>query len=283
MRGQWVRLKMATGRQTISGMARGKTRRASPVFAIRNKHYFPIFSHLVVLNDAVRYLYLRNMEEATMPNTSRFCLMAVLAMAELWAQSSSSVRIGPAVIMGDMNNYSAGLRFKRWRAGHLIAWDKFDAPGKVGVYNASLQLEKMAALQVDGAQSVSIVSADMTRHGEIVASGVATQQDGAKARFLAVISSSGSGTRMVRTEPYLAQYICAADDGSVWTVGEERTETGAVRQSGLRSSDSTALRKGCCGASQAESSFMANGCHSADQFTLPSSSATAAQCSSTRM
>jgi hypothetical protein len=179
-----------------------------------------------------------------MPNTSRFCLMAVLAMTELWAQSGSSVRIGPAVVMGDMNNYSAGLRFKRWRAGHLIAWDKFDAPGKVGVYNASLQLERMAVLQVDGAQSVSIVSADMTRHGEIVASGVATQQDGAKARFLAVISSSGSVTRMVRTEPYLAQYICAADDGSVWTVGEERSETGEVRQSGFAVLRQYSLEKG---------------------------------------
>ena len=156
-------------------------------------------------------------------------LLATIVSA---AQSSSSIRLGRATVVGDMNNFSAGLPFTQWRSGHLIAWSKSEeVVGKIGIYGSNLQLEKFVSFAIDGAESVSIVSVDMTRMGEFVASGVATQH-GAKARFLALISSNGAVNRVVRTEPYLPQYVCADDDGFVWTVGEEWLGPGKVKQSG---------------------------------------------------
>ena len=159
----------------------------------------------------------------------------VLTTASLFAQDFSTVRLGQAAALGSMNNFSGGLHFFRWRNARLVAWDKDHQPtGRIGIYNsnAKLDLEKMVSFPIEHATDVSLVSADMARSGELVASGLATQQDGAVARFLARISPNGTVMKLVRTEPYLPQYICAADDGSVWTVGEEWLGPGSVKQSG---------------------------------------------------
>ena len=163
----------------------------------------------------------------------------VLTTASLFAQDFSTVRLGQAAALGSMNNFSGGLHFFRWRNARLVAWDKDHQPtGRIGIYNsnAKLDLEKMVSFPIEHATDVSLVSADMARSGELVASGLATQQDGAVARFLARISPNGTVMKLVRTEPYLPQYICAADDGSVWTVGEERLFRSATVQFRQRAS-----------------------------------------------
>jgi hypothetical protein len=159
-------------------------------------------------------------------------IVAALTAAALSAQNAPVVRIGPPHFLGAMDNFGAGLPFTRWRSGHMLAWDKQKEPtGKIGIYGVDLRLERIVSFSIERSLDVSIVSVDMTPSGELVASGVATQQDGAKARFLALISSKGILKRMVRTEPYLPQFVCASDD-SVWTVGEEWLGPGRVRQDG---------------------------------------------------
>ena len=158
-------------------------------------------------------------------------VLLLIAAELLSGQKTANLRLGQSDVIGDMTNFSTGFHFVQWRWGHFIAWDKVEQPeGRIAVYNPSLILEKVLSFRIDHADSISIVSADMTRDGKVVASGLARQSDGARARFLALITKEGEIARMVRTEPYLPQYICAADDGNVWTVGEEWLGPGKVKQ-----------------------------------------------------
>lgn len=160
-------------------------------------------------------------------------LCAALFATGLAGQQYSNIEIGPPVQIGSPGNFADHLSFSHWRSGHLLAWDKAKEPvGRIGVYDSQLRLAKMVAVPIEDAALVSIVSVDIAADGNLIASGVATKQDGATARFLAAIPMDGSRLILVRTEPYLSQYICAAGDGSVWTVGEEWRGPGDVKQSG---------------------------------------------------
>jgi hypothetical protein len=167
----------------------------------------------------------------------RYFLLTVLLLvaAELRsAQKTADLRLGQSEVLGDMTNISAGFPFVQWRWGHFIAWDKVEQPeGRIAVYNPSLTLEKVLSFRIDHADSISIVSADMMRDGNVVASGLARQSDGAEARFLALITKEGRLEHVVRTEPYLPQFICADDDGNVWTVGDWYLPTGGLKQNGF--------------------------------------------------
>ena len=163
----------------------------------------------------------------------RYLLLPVLLLlaAELSAQSTANPRLAQSNVVGDMTNISAGFPFVQWRWGHFIAWDKVEQhEGRIAVYNPSLTLEKVLSFRIDHADSISIISADMTRDGKVVASGLARQSDGTEARFLALITKEGQIASIVRTEPYLPQFICADDDGSVWTVGDWYLGTGGLKQ-----------------------------------------------------
>ena len=161
--------------------------------------------------------------------------VVLLLMAELLlAQATTNAHIGPPNLVGDMTNISAGFPFVQWRGEHFIAWHKVKQPeGRIAVYSPKLELEKVISFRIEQADSISIVSADMTPDGKVVASGLARQSDGAQARFIALITNEGKVEHLVRTEPYLPQFICADDEGNVWTVGDWYLPAGDLKQSGL--------------------------------------------------
>ena len=163
-----------------------------------------------------------------------FPILLLLVAAPLSAQKTANLRTEQSEVLGDMTNIDAGFPFFQWRWGRLIAWSKREqTEGRVAVYSPSLMLEKVLSFRIDQADSVAIVSADMTRDGRVVASGLARQSDGTEARFLALITKEGKVEHVVRTEPYLPQFICADDDGNVWTVGDWYLQTGGLKQNGF--------------------------------------------------
>lgn len=158
-------------------------------------------------------------------------VILLLAAELLSAQTTTNVRLGPPTVVGDMTNISAGFPFVQWRGGHFIAWHKVKQPeGRIAVYSPKLELEKIISFRIAQADSISIVSADMMPDGKVVASGLARQSDGVEARFLALVTEEGKVEHVVRTEPYLPQFICADEDGNVWTVGDWYLQNGGLKQ-----------------------------------------------------
>lgn len=157
-----------------------------------------------------------------------------MATVLLSAQKTANLHLGPPNVVGDMTNIPAGFPFVQWRDGHFIAWHKVRQPeGRIAVYSPKLELEQVVSFRIDQADSISIVSADITSDGKVVASGLARQADGAEARFLALITREGKVEHVVRTEPYLPQFICADEDGNVWTVGDWYLPNGGLKQNGF--------------------------------------------------
>ena len=160
--------------------------------------------------------------------------LLLLVAASLSAQKTANLRLEQSEVLGNMTNIDAGFPFFQWRWGHLIAWSKREqTEGRIAAYGPSLTLEKVFSFRIDHADSISIVSADMTRDGNVAASGLARQSDGTEARFLALITKEGKVEHMIRTEPYLPQFICADEDGNVWTVGDWYLPTGGLKQNGF--------------------------------------------------
>jgi hypothetical protein len=163
-----------------------------------------------------------------------FPILLLFVSASLSAQKPANLRLEQSEVVGNMTNIDAGFPFFQWRWGHLVAWSKREqTEGKIAVYGPSLTLEKVLSFRIDHADSISIVSADMMQDGKVAASGLARQSDGTEARFLALITEDGKVEHMVRTEPYLPQFICADQDGNVWTVGDWYLPAGGLKQTGF--------------------------------------------------
>jgi len=161
------------------------------------------------------------------------------ALAALWlvsccaGQGNHDVRLGPETVWGSLEDVDAQLPFHRWSQGHLLAWSKRPASSPVvDVYDSRAQLVRSITLAIPGAATTSITGVDLAKDGSLVVAGISTQADGAKARYLALVSPRGELSRLVRTGAYLAHYVCADEDRTVWTVGDEWTGPGRVKESG---------------------------------------------------
>lgn len=84
------------------------------------------------------------------------------------------------------------------------------------------------------ADSVSITDAAVNRAGNLVVSGGAENQAGVIANFIASIGSDGRLSQVIRTTPFLPIYVCAAEDGTVWSFGIDRDEEGRGIEKSLR-------------------------------------------------
>jgi hypothetical protein len=176
----------------------------------------------------------------------RLALALVVWLASAsFCQEVSHVHIGPDMLWGDLERVNDDLSFHRWSQGRLLAWSRRPSPTpRVGIYDSHVQLMNTVQLEIPGSAAAAITSVDLTRNGNLVLAGIATQADGAKARYVALILHNGRLSSVVRTGAYLAHYICAADDGSVWTVGDEWIGPGEIRQSGYSVLRQYSLRTG---------------------------------------
>lgn len=126
-----------------------------------------------------------------------------------------------------------------WDKGYLVSW------GSIGSHEASPSEPSVVLYDRDGhiaregivwfkdAYSVSITDAAVNRTGGFVVSGGTQNQAGAIANFIASIGTDGRLSQVIRTTPFLPIYVCAADDGTVWTYGFDRDEEGRRVESSL--------------------------------------------------
>jgi hypothetical protein len=127
-----------------------------------------------------------------------------------------------------------------WDKGYLVSW------GSIGSHEASPTEPSVALYDRDGhviregivwfkdANSVSITDAAVNRAGNFVISGGTESQAGAIANFIASIGNDGRLSQVIRTTPFLPIYLCAAEDGTVWSYGMDRDEEGKGIEKSLR-------------------------------------------------
>jgi hypothetical protein len=130
--------------------------------------------------------------------------------------------------------------FQRWDNGYLIThgWNGTlqTSPSKPGValYDKDGQIAREAVVWLDGARSVSVGDAATSRSGRLVVSGGSINQQGAIANLIAEIGADNRVRHVIRTTPFMPVYVCALDDGTVWSYGVDRDDHLAGIENSLR-------------------------------------------------
>jgi hypothetical protein len=129
---------------------------------------------------------------------------------------------------------------RRWDQRYLISYafdGTFDStPDKAAVvlYDRSGRLAREAIVWFKDASTTGVDDAAVNQSGDLFVSGGTTSPAGAIANYIAQIDQSGHVSRVIRTTPFLPVYICAAEDGTVWSYGFERDDRGRKVQGSLR-------------------------------------------------
>jgi hypothetical protein len=80
---------------------------------------------------------------------------------------------------------------------------------------------------IPGASDTRIRSFARGAEGTVALCGISYTSDGRSAPFIAWISADGNSQQVIRTEPYTANLIAVAPDGTLWTVGMEMNASGS--------------------------------------------------------
>jgi len=170
----------------------------------------------------------------------RILLPAALCLAFPWFYLSGQQTGGERVSLLDSHRQVrlsalAGppAGFRRWQNGYLISFaldGTLDAsPDKPAVvlYDRNGQAAREAIVWFNDAKSTGVDDAAVSRLGDLFVSGGTTSPAGAIASYIAQINHTGHVGRVIRTTSFLPVYICAAEDGTVWSYGFDRDEGGS--------------------------------------------------------
>jgi hypothetical protein len=128
-----------------------------------------------------------------------------------------------------------------WDRGYVIHHD-IEVNGRpdtamVVMYDATGKRVREGRIWPQGAGSATIRRTAATRDGAILASGWAVMQDGSIQHFLVKTDLNGNTLQTLQTGPFLAEQICEAPDGTVWSLGKE------AGSDGKRAPDANVLRQ----------------------------------------
>jgi hypothetical protein len=117
-----------------------------------------------------------------------------------------------------------------WDGGYVIHHEieVNHTPGApmVVMYDATGKRVREGRIWPQGAGSVTIRRTAATREGAILASGWAIMQDGSIQHFLVRTDLNGNTVQTLQTGTFLAEQICEASDGTVWSLGKDENSDG---------------------------------------------------------
>jgi hypothetical protein len=174
-----------------------------------------------------------------------------LALLLLFSASALAQEQPPASEAGRISNILRSAAYPEalyphgiipdWDRGYVIHHDievnRRPDTAMVVMYDATGKRVREGRIWPQGAGSVSIRRTAASRDGAILASGGATMQDGSIQHFIAKTDLAGNTVQTVQTGPFLAEQICEASDGTVWSLGKE------VSSDGNRASGTDVLRQ----------------------------------------
>ena len=151
-------------------------------------------------------------------------LTAILVSASTGSQNSRDLQLVSAVKVDSAASPDAGFigRWK-WRHGTYLVVSRAD-PAFPSFFTIDRQgsMSSEFSIRPPGASRLWVSDFDRLSDGTAVFCGGAYSETGQLAPFLAWMSPDGNSIRVVRTDPYWANMLSVAPDGTVWTVGEER-------------------------------------------------------------
>lgn len=126
-----------------------------------------------------------------------------------------------------------------WDNGYLIAWawgDHYASPIRpvIALYDKYGRMAREAVVWFDGADVVTVGGVAVSRSGQLVAVGGIGNPKGVVATYIAEIGQDNRVQRVIRTSPFSPYYVCAMEDGTVWSYGIDRDEHLNAIQNSLR-------------------------------------------------
>jgi hypothetical protein len=127
-----------------------------------------------------------------------------------------------------------------WDKGYLITWgsvsgqDASPTEPAVTLYDREGHVAREGIVWFKDASSVGINDVAVSGTGNLVVAGGTESRTGAIANFIATIGRDGHVDSVIRTNPFLPIYVCAAEDGTVWSYGIDRDAGGRGVASSLR-------------------------------------------------
>lgn len=117
----------------------------------------------------------------------------------------------------------------RWTADALVS---IEDSGLIHFFDIQAQEIRTVAFTVPGAALLKVHDAAHHPSGSVALCGYTSDRDGRFGHFVAILSPDGGSTNVIRTDPYAAQRVRIAQDGSIWTQGFE-VPFGGITAGGL--------------------------------------------------
>jgi len=120
--------------------------------------------------------------------------------------------------------FQRGQNFPAFANGHLISWEtksSADVATNVTLWNRDGAIERSARVWLEGARSMDLSHVSATPAGEIVAAAYAVLERGGVTYLVAKTDRSGEVAGVVHTDPFVPLLVCAAPDGTVWSLGRD--------------------------------------------------------------
>jgi hypothetical protein len=127
-----------------------------------------------------------------------------------------------------------------WDKDYLVSWGSLDGweasptQPSVVLYDRDGHIAREGIVWLKDARSVSIADVAINRAGDLVVNGGTENEAGTIANFIAAVGKDGHLGKIIRTTPFMPIYICAAEDGTVWSYGIDRDEDGRGIEASLR-------------------------------------------------
>lgn len=143
-----------------------------------------------------------------------------------------SLRLSEAHYQTQLPGLGNSHGFKYWDKGYLITYaidgtlDASPTRPVVVLYDQNGRVAQEAVVWFKDSARTGVDSAAVTKSGHLVVSGGTTSRAGAIANYIANVDSTGHMSRVIRTTHFLPVYVCAAEDGTVWSYGFDRDEEG---------------------------------------------------------
>lgn len=106
-----------------------------------------------------------------------------------------------------------------WDQHYLLRREIDKDPSLVTMYDRDGKKIVEGRVSLKGAFRISLRAIGATEQGHIVAVGGATMTDGSIQHFIAEIGATGLTVESIQLGEFSPQQVCAASDGTVWTLG----------------------------------------------------------------
>jgi hypothetical protein len=156
-------------------------------------------------------------------------LLATLSAYVLTHAQANATRFSAPYRQTQLPPGTNSYPFRYWDKQFLITYSIDDAsPGRPGaiLYDRSGRIAREVYLSFKDAYGASIGDVAVSGSGQIVVAGGTESPAGVVANFIASIGDDGRVRQVIRTTPFLPVYVCAAEDGTVWSYGYDRDEKG---------------------------------------------------------